>query len=94
VGPAAIRAAEAAASLDWKVGDVILDLYEVRPIREGAERHYARGHGRVYRVHHKDWNIDLAAKVPLEDAFKTESQQENFIRECEAWVTSVCIPMR
>ena len=84
---AQIRVAEAEVSLDWKVGDIILDLYEVRPIREGAGQLYAEGGmGRVYRVHHKGWNIDLAAKVPLENRFQTEAQKENFTRECEAWV--------
>ena len=42
--------------------------------------------GRVYRVHHKGWNLDLAAKVPLAEFFRTDAQKEGFIRECEAWV--------
>jgi WD40 repeat protein len=80
-------AAVAAVSGVWNVHDVILDLYEVRPIKEGHEPHYAEGgFGRVYRVHHKGWDLDLAAKVPREDKFKTEAEIENVTRECQTWV--------
>ncbi len=74
-------------SLDWSVGQVILDLYEVRPIQEGAPRHYAEGEiWRVYRVHHRGWNKDLAMMVPLVSAFESQLQKENVTRECETWV--------
>jgi len=69
----------------WNVGDVILDLYEVKKLSE--DREYAEGgFGRVYRVHHKGWNIDLAVKSPREDAFETDEQKGNFERECETWI--------
>ena len=42
--------------------------------------------GLVYRVHHKNWNIDLAVKSPRANYFKTEVQKENFIKECETWI--------
>ena len=64
----------------WKVGDVILDLYEVKQIHEGG------GMGLVYRVHHRGWNTDLAVKSPRSDYFQTEEQKENFTRECETWI--------
>jgi serine/threonine protein kinase len=65
---------------EWKVGDVILDLYEVKQIHEGG------GMGLVYRVHHRDWNTDLALKSPRAEAFETQAQRENFVRECETWI--------
>ncbi|KZL50424.1 hypothetical protein A2T98_07405 [Nodularia spumigena CENA596] len=41
----------------WNVGDIILDLYKVTDILgEG-------GFGKVYKVRHQGWNIDLAVKI-------------------------------
>jgi len=78
--PQGLHAAEAQVALEWKVGDVILDLYEVKHIHEGG------GMGLVYRVHHKGWNTDLAVKSPRAEYFQTQIQKENFIRECETWI--------
>jgi len=78
--PAAIHTAEAKVAAEWKVGDIILDLYEVRQIHEGG------GMGLVYRVHHRGWNTDLAVKSPRSNYFLTESQKENFTHECETWI--------
>lgn len=64
----------------WEVGDVILDLYEVRAVHEGG------GMGLVYRVFHRSWNMDLAVKSPRPELFQTERQKEDFLRECETWV--------
>jgi WD40 repeat protein/serine/threonine protein kinase len=80
IAPQAIRAAEEQVASEWRVGDVILDLYEVKQIHEGG------GMGLVYRVHHRGWNIDLAVKSPRRDYFQTETQKENFTRECETWI--------
>ena len=78
--PQAIHAAEDQVAAEWQVGDVILDLYEVKHVFEGG------GMGLVYRVHHRGWNTDLAVKSPRSDYFKTEAQKENFTRECETWI--------
>jgi WD40 repeat protein len=78
--PVAIHAAEVQVTAEWQVGDVILDLYEVKHVFEGG------GMGLVYRVHHRGWNTDLAVKSPRSDYFKTETQKENFTRECETWI--------
>ena len=74
-----IRAAEGEVPRDWHVGDVILDLYEVKDIHKGG------GMGLVYRVRHRGWNLDLAVKSPRADYFQTEEQKETFVRECETW---------
>jgi len=79
-GQQPIRSTQARAFSVWKVGDAILDLYEVKQIHEGG------GMGLVYRVHHRGWNTDLAVKSPRGDYFQTEEQKENFTRECEAWI--------
>ena len=44
--------------------------------------------GSVWRVHHKDWNVDLAMKRPQPKFFSEGSQQrkEDFIHECESWI--------
>ena len=71
---------EADVPVEWSVGDVILDLYEVTgELGEG-------GMGKVYRVRHRGWNMDLAVKSPRPDAFKTTTQRESFVHECETWI--------
>jgi len=64
----------------WSVGDVILDLYEVKEVFTGG------GMGLVYRVHHRDWAIDLAVKSPRPEFFQIQQHVENFEREAETWV--------
>jgi WD40 repeat protein len=64
----------------WKVGDVILDRYEVKQVFTGG------GMGLVYRVRHLDWNMDLAVKSPRPEFFQSRQQIENFEREAETWV--------
>jgi WD40 repeat protein/serine/threonine protein kinase len=64
----------------WQVGDVVLDLYEVKQIHESG------GMGLVYRVHHKGWGIDLAVKSPRPQFFRNERAKQFFEREAETWV--------
>jgi serine/threonine protein kinase len=64
----------------WEIGDVILDKYEVKQIFSSG------GMGLVYRVYHRDWDIDLAVKSPRPEFFQTQQQIENFEREAETWV--------
>lgn len=40
----------------------------------------------LIRVHHRGWNVDLAAKSPRPKFFATEQHRENFEREAETWV--------
>ena len=75
-----IKEAEGEVPVEWNVGDVILNLYDVTGVLgEG-------GMGKVYKVHHRNWNIDLAVKSPLPEALSRAGGKENFIREAETWV--------
>jgi WD40 repeat protein/serine/threonine protein kinase len=65
----------------WKPGDVIIGLYEVTQVHESG------GMGLVYRVHHREWNVDLAVKSPRLELFPDERSREDFEREAETWVT-------
>ena len=64
----------------YSVGQILAGLYRVEclPIIGGMSM--------VYRVHHNDWNVDLAMKRPKASFFQAEKQKENFIHECEAWI--------
>ena len=65
---------------EWKTGDVVLGLYEVAGLLGQG------GMGRVYRVHHRGWSVDLAVKVPLKQALDAAGGVEAFEREAETWV--------
>lgn len=68
------------ASLVWKVGDVIDDIYEVlADLGEG-------GMGRVQKVRHRDWDEILAVKTPLPSLVTNRAAVENFVREADTWV--------
>jgi predicted Zn finger-like uncharacterized protein len=69
-----------AAADAWKLGDVLLDLYEVREVFTGG------GMGLVYRVWHRGWNLELAVKCPRPEYFRDEQDKDNFEREAETWV--------
>ncbi len=65
---------------EWRVGEVILDTYEVVDmIGQG-------GMGVVYRVYHRDWDLDLAVKCPRREIFAKAGGEEAFKREAENWV--------
>ena len=78
--PLQLKGAEDRVPAEWKVGDFILDLYEVKQVHEGG------GMGLVYRVHQREWDFYLAVKSPRADFFQTDKQKDNFIRECETWI--------
>jgi WD40 repeat protein/serine/threonine protein kinase len=62
------------------IGDTILDLYQVTDILgEG-------GFGKVYKVHHQDWNVDLAMKIPNQKTVSAAGGVESFEQEAETWV--------
>ena len=63
-------------------GDEILETYRVMD----AAIH--GGMGSVWRVHHRNWNMDLAMKRPQPRFFAegSERRKEEFIAECENWI--------
>lgn len=68
------------ASDEWRVGEVILKLYEVKEVfRQG-------GMGLVYRVRHRNWDVDLAVKRPRPRYFRDQVSKAAFMREAESWV--------
>lgn len=64
----------------WEVGDIILDKYEVRQVFTGG------GMGLVYRVYHRDWDIELAVKSPRSEYFRKPQHIKGFEKEAETWV--------
>ncbi len=64
----------------WKVGDVVDGKYEVRGIIGRG------GMGVVYRVHHREWNVEMAVKVPLSSFISDEVAKARFVREAQTWV--------
>lgn len=70
---------EAEVALEWEPGEVILDLYEVLDkIQSGAM-------GLVYRVLHREWNVDLAVKAPNRKVLRLGGSRR-FETEAQAWV--------
>lgn len=67
-------------SLNWKPGEIVLDLYEVK--RELG----VGGFGKVFQVLHNNWKVELAVKVPKPDSFTNQTAKENFVNEAQTWV--------
>ncbi|MBF0318928.1 MAG: protein kinase [Nitrospirae bacterium] len=73
-------AAQRHAPSDWIIGDTILNLYEVTGfLGEG-------GMGKVYKVRHRGWNVDLAVKSPKPSELARSGGAEGFQAEAETWV--------
>jgi WD40 repeat protein len=67
-------------AVDWREGDVILGLYEVQSLLgEG-------GMGKVYKVHHRVWGMDLAVKAPRSAVVLRRDGVARFERECATWI--------
>jgi len=78
--PKSCELAEAGVAEEWNVGDLILELYEVIDILGmGA-------YGKVYRVHHRGWDMDLAVKSLKSELTKDKTHRKIFMLECEGWV--------
>ena len=69
----------------WNVGDLIMGVYEVRPIAEGVP-HSEGGVGVVHRVYHREWDMDLAVKSPKPQFFQTEHGKRSYEQEAQTWV--------
>jgi len=71
---------EADVPLVWAVGDVVLGLYDVVGVAgEG-------GMGVVYKVRHREWEVDLAVKCPRPSSLQSESGRAAFVREAQTWI--------
>ena len=69
----------------WNVGDLILGVYEVKPIAEGVS--YAEGGvGVVHRIYHREWDMDLAVKSPKPKVFQTEHGKKSYEQEAQTWI--------
>lgn len=75
--PGLAAAAEAA---DWEIGEVVMGLYRVTALLGQG------GMGRVYKVRHQGWHVDLAVKTPLPEAVQALGGPEDFEREAQTWV--------
>jgi WD40 repeat protein len=73
--------APASPGIAWQPGDLVLGLYEVVGVLGQG------GMGRVYRVRHRGWGLDLAVKVPLPSVLEAAGGADLFEREAETWVS-------
>lgn len=65
--------------IEWRVGETIENLYEVRDIKQG-------GMGAVYLVRHKRWNSMMAVKSLLKRLRSNEEDRALFFKEAETWI--------
>ena len=65
----------------YEKGTTILDTYRVE-----SDAIVSGGMGRVWRVHHTGWNVDLAMKRPRAEFFSGEKSKLDFINECDTWI--------
>jgi WD40 repeat protein/serine/threonine protein kinase len=80
LGGQVLEQLEAQAPVEWQVGDVILDLYEIKALLgEG-------GMGKVFRAHHRGWNIDLAVKCPKPGLFTSQAGKDLYFTEAQTWI--------
>lgn len=42
--------------------------------------------GVVYRIHHREWNLDLAVKMPLPELVSDQPSRDRFITEAQTWI--------
>ncbi len=64
----------------YQVGDTVDGEYEVLRVFTNG------GMGVVYKVHHMDWDIDMAMKCPRAELFADEESKKSFIKECRTWM--------
>ncbi|MCC6487688.1 MAG: protein kinase [Candidatus Hydrogenedentes bacterium] len=75
-----LQVGEDGVPIDWRIGDVIVNLYEVIDVLgEG-------GMGKVYKIHHRGWNMPLAVKSPKARTLLRKDGASNFEQECETWI--------
>jgi WD40 repeat protein len=72
--------ASAAETVPIEKGTTILNLYRVE------SDPFIGGFGRVFRVHHSGWKVDLAMKQPKREVFQSKQQKDDFTNECKHWI--------
>lgn len=75
--PAAQRSPVSSA---WHVGAIVDGKYEIT-----AELGRG-GRGIVHKVHHLEWDVDMAVKTPLPHLNSDEDLMKRFVREAGTWV--------
>lgn len=65
----------------YEKGSIILNTYRVE-----SDAIESGGMGRVWRVHHMGWGVDLAMKRPRAAYFSGDESKQSFIRECDTWI--------
>lgn len=74
------RNTERPLAAEWRVGQVLLDLYRVDGVLGQG------GFGAVYRAHHLGWGVDLAVKRPKPALLQRQGGIESIEREADTWV--------
>jgi serine/threonine protein kinase len=64
----------------WKPGDIIDGKLEIQELIGKG------GMGVVWRVHHREWNKELAVKMPLPALVGSPTARDRFLREAETWI--------
>lgn len=64
----------------WKPGDIIDGRLQITELIGKG------GMGVVWRVHHREWNRELAVKMPLPALVGSPTARERFLREAETWI--------
>lgn len=64
----------------WKPGDIIDGRLEVQELIGKG------GMGVVWRVNHREWNKELAVKMPLPALVGSPTARDRFLREAETWI--------
>ena len=79
-GPDVESAAVAGDNISIEKGNTILGLYTIESDA------FVGGFGRVFRVYHTGWKVDLAMKQPHREKFITEGDKQLFTNECKHWI--------
>jgi len=79
-GPDTEGATVADDNISIEKGNTILGLYTIESDA------FVGGFGRVFRVYHTGWKVDLAMKQPHREKFITEGDKQLFTNECIHWI--------
>ncbi|MFD4831195.1 protein kinase [Streptomyces uncialis] len=64
---------------NWRRGEIVLGRYEVLDVLDNG------GMGLVFRVRHRDWQTDLALKVPRPELLTVAADGDAFAAEAGTW---------